>query len=126
MDKEVFKLVVGWADRTDWLLEQNLNKKDIGVSDALRRSKSNKVRELTNGIIEAEFTMLARGRFVDMGAGRPRKVESRDTNRDLLSERKPKKWFNRTFYGRLNALQGIVGASMQETALNAVLDGLIE
>lgn len=65
------------------------------------------------------------------------KVESQDTNGKLINRkrgqggrfvkgkqapkgRKPAKWYSRAFYGRLNALQGAVGAKMVEKAVQAV------
>jgi hypothetical protein len=48
-----------------------------------------------------ELSFLDDGRFVDMGVGRLRKIESVQTNGALLKamERKPKKWYSRTAYG---------------------------
>jgi hypothetical protein len=80
-------------------------------------------------MIEANFSFLKEGRFVDMGAGRGSKIESQKGNREIITgkarkTRKPKKWYSRPFYGRLYALQGVMGANISEQAISAVLDPL--
>lgn len=130
MNLPLLKLLTDWTARTELVLR--LQKKRLGVDDTqeLDKSLSGKVRELGDAMLEAELNFLVRGRFVDMGAGRARKIESRDTNADLIrgksKTRKPKKWYSRAYYGRINDLQGIIGYQLMESAIRAVKDPLEE
>jgi len=128
MNLPLLKLLADWTARTELILR--LQKKRLGVDDTqeLDKSLGGKVRELSDALLESELTFLVRGRMVDMGAGRARKIESRDTNADLIRDkskaRKPKKWYSRAYYGRINDLQGIIGYQLMESAIRAVKDPL--
>jgi hypothetical protein len=89
----------------------------------LYNSLRSKVYQIAGESIGADLSFLLRGRFVDMGAGRL-KIESTNSNRDILASRKPKKWYSRTFFGRLHALNGMVGANISEQAIKAVIEPL--
>src|SRR5690606_33018861 len=104
-----------WTERTEMILRLQMRKHKIKRSGALEGSLSSHVKAIADGMIESQVEFLVRGRFVDMGVGRSLKFESRQTNADLIREksggkpRKPKQWYSRAYYGRINALQGILG-----------------
>lgn len=115
-----------WAKRTDALLLANLKKLNIGVTDELYSSLQHKVYQIGSDIVGIDISFLLRGRFVDMGAGAGYKkgvFESQASNRAKLT-RKPKPWYSKTFYGRLNALMGVTGASVSEQAVQAIIQPL--
>lgn len=127
-------LVSDWAKRNDIRLKSEIKRLNIGVSDELYSSVKSKVVEKALSLIEYNLSFNEYGRFRDMGAGR-KKIESQQGNGDLIQKkyfygnkkqelRKPKKWYSKTFYGRLYALQGVLGASISEQAISAVLDPL--
>ena len=128
MNLPLLKLLTDWTRRTELVLR--LQKKRLGVDDTneLDKSLSGKVRQQADAMLESELAFLVRGRMVDMGAGRARKIESRATNAELLTAktRKPKKWYSRAYYGRINDLQGIIGYQLMESAIRAVKDPLEE
>jgi len=128
MNLPLLKLLTDWTRRTELVLR--LQKKRLGVDDTneLDKSLSGKVRQQADAMLESELAFLVRGRMVDMGAGRARKIESRATNAELLTAktRKPKKWYSRAYYGRINDLQGIIGFQLMESAINAVKGPLDE
>ena len=127
MNSEIFRTLTRWTARTEMLLNLELDKKNIGESHQLRRSLKSRTFAKSNAVFEAQIDFLIRGRFVDMGVGRPRKIESRDTNAELIpGGRKPKKWYSRTFWGRLNDLQGVLGYRMMESAIQAIKEPLKE
>jgi hypothetical protein len=124
-------LTTDWAKRTEAILKDQIKKQGIGVTDALYNSIKSKVFEKADLLIEAQFNFLKEGRFVDMGAGRG-KMESQAGNKALLTGgkanggRKPKKWYSRPFYGRLYALNGIIGAAISEQAVKSVVASLAD
>lgn len=98
----------------------------IGESDDLRNSLSSNMKRLATGYLEGEISFLERGRFVDMGSGRGYSF-GRSTRGDMdLQEgrhkkgRKPKKWYGKVFYGRLNDLQGAVGLKLMDAVTEAL------
>lgn len=127
MNLETLKILTRWFDRTEYILRLEKRKLDIGITEELDKSLSTAVHQRANDLLVGELEFLVRGRFVDMGAGRKRKVlESRDGNGDLLKvkKRKPKKWYSRAFYGRINDLQGVLGYKLMESAIDSVKDPL--
>jgi hypothetical protein len=126
MNLETLQVLTRWFERTEYILR--LEKKKFDVDDTLQLDQSmfNEVRQKANDLLEGELEFLVRGRFVDMGAGRKAKVlESRETNGQLLNKkkrkiRKPKKWYSKAFYGRLNDLQGVLGFKLMEAAIDSV------
>jgi hypothetical protein len=124
---ETLKILTRWFDRTEYILRLEKRKLDIGITEELDKSLNTAVHQRANDLLVGELEFLVRGRFVDMGAGRKRKVlESRDGNGDLLKvkKRKPKKWYSRAFYGRINDLQGVLGYKLMESAIDSVKDPL--
>jgi len=121
--KEVFNLSRRWLARTKEVLARERNK--LGVDDTLELKQSVKTRQENNfPMIKLLLLMKLRGRFVDMGAGRNyRKIQSMENNRSRI-RRRPKKWYSRPFYGRLNDLQGAIGYKMMEQALESTTRNL--
>jgi hypothetical protein len=122
-------LTSDWAKRTEVILKDQIKKQGIGVTDGLYNSIRSKVFEKADMMIEAQFNFLREGRFVDMGAGRG-KIESQEGNKALLTGgkatggRKAKKWYSRPFYGRLYALNGVIGAAISEQVVKSIIGEL--
>lgn len=127
MNLETLKVLTRWFDRTEYILRLEKRKLKVDDTNELDKSLNTEVHQRANDLLVGELEFLVRGRFVDMGAGRKRKVlESRDGNGDLLKvkKRKPKKWYSRAFYGRINDLQGVLGYKLMESAIDSVKDPL--
>lgn len=125
MNLEVSDIFINWMARTELIFNREMDRLNIGESRELRQSLKHQVMERSKAILEGEIYFLVRGRFVDMGAGRgSRVIETREGNSRLLagSRRRPKKWYSRAFYGRLNDLQGVLGYRMMESAVNSIKD----
>lgn len=123
MNPETLQLLTRWTERTNFLLRRQREVLGVNNDGPLSKSQKYQVRQLSNAMLESQTEFLVRGRFVDMGAGRrSTKIETRDGNGRLLGGkgRKPKKWYSRTFWGRLNDLQGALGFRLMEDAINAV------
>lgn len=122
---ETLAYVQDWARRTDQILLNQFDRYGIGVTDELAASVRSKVYELAGEQIRYDLSFLVSGRFRDMNVGRPRAIETRDLAREQLqargyTDRKPAKWYSKPFYGRLNALSGVVSASLVEKAIKVV------
>ncbi|MCJ8334931.1 MAG: hypothetical protein MJH10_11870 [Epibacterium sp.] len=113
-----------WLRRTVAIMEGRIRDMGIGDTDDLRDSLAHEMRRLSTGYLEGEISFLERGRFVDMGSGRGYSF-GKSHRTDLHAQgreakgRKPKKWYGRVFYGRLNDLQGAVGLKL----MDAVTEG---
>lgn len=87
------------------------------------RSRSTSDNESMTG--KHELTFLDDGRFVDMGAGRMRKIESVETNGALLAARKAKKWYSKTAFGiTYGRLVPKLIVNLQENTLEGIKDAL--
>lgn len=125
--QEYIELAEDWAHRTENLLLSEIKRLNIGVTDELYNSLSSKVVQEASGMVNINLTFLLKGRYVDMGAGRgyaKGKIETTRTNRERVTVRKPKKWYSKPFYGRLNALMGVTGAKLSEQAVASVIEPL--
>lgn len=123
MQSEILQILTRWTDRTEMVLERERKRMKIGKSGDLDRSFQTRVLTVSQDLFESQIDFLLRGRFVDMGVGNGRKVESQASNRALLQEksgRRPKKWYSRAYYGRLNDLQGVLGYQLMESAIQSV------
>ncbi len=126
MNLEILDLLTRWTDRTLLILEREIERWRINDSGDLKRSLESEVRKKSAEILESQIEFLVRGRFVDMGAGRGQRangIESRAGNRALASAsagRKPKRWYSRAFWGRLNDLQGALGYSLMESSIQTI------
>lgn len=75
-----------------------------------------------------ELSFKTSGRFVDMGAGRARKIQSIETNGTLIAAkmRKPRKWYSKTAYGiTFGRLVPMLVVNMQENTLEGIKAPLI-
>lgn len=125
MNLETLKLFTRWLERTEFILRLEKRKLDVDDTYELDKSMETKVHQKANDLLAGELSFLVRGRFVDMGAGRKaKKIESMDGNAQVLGVRKPKKWYSRAFWGRLNDLQGAIGYKLMESSINAVKNQL--
>lgn len=130
MNLDLLKTLTRWTERTDFVLRRSRQQLQVKQSGELDRSQQYKVHQISDALLESQMSFLVRGRFVDMGAGRPStKIETREGNRLLLQSRStkarvPKKWYSRAYWGRLNDLQGVIGYRLMETAVRSVKDNL--
>jgi hypothetical protein len=108
---EIHDLMSQWSSRTRDILEGNLVRMNIGISNKL--SQSLREETTTSGdMVKSSLSMLARGRFRDMGAGSGSRANSK--------KRKPKKWYSRAYYGRLSSLYGAIGYKMSQDTMSAL------
>jgi len=127
MENQIYQILTRWTERTEMVLTRERKMLKVGDTGALDNSFKTRVLKLSQTTFESHLDFLIRGRFVDMGVGRERKIESRESNRKLLSpqkSRKPKKWFSRAYYGSLNDLQGVIGYQLIESSIQAVKENL--
>jgi hypothetical protein len=130
---EVSQLFDRWLSRTEDIMRSRISEMGIGSyrgkrgPDELLRSLSTQMRSLGQGYLEGSITFLERGRFVDMGSGRGysfgqsiRGSHDLETGRSKRKGRRPKKWYGKVFYGRLNDLQGAVGYTMMEGVMSTL------
>ncbi len=120
---EVYRLFDRWLAKTKSVLLLELSKQGIGVTDELSKSLDENLIALGGGYLRGEISFLTRGRFVDMGSGKGYKAGGVRVGGDLSRGKKlrrPKKWFSRVMYGRLNDLQGAVGFKIMEQAVEAI------
>ena len=115
--EEIFRR---WADTTLKILLRQIDKKKVKDTEKLRKSLSVKIVEIGEGFLSGEFSFMPRGRFVDMGAGRKRAFNPYESTYQKAKERKPKKWYSRPFWGRLNDLEGVMGIELMEYAVKAI------
>lgn len=120
MNKETELFFRKWSAKTMRILEREMRRLDVKDTDELRRGMSEAV-SIEGSRLVAQLKFKLYGRFVDMGAGRPR-IEGQNQKRDFLISRgrKPKKWFSAPFYGRLSDLRGGIGYKMTETAIEII------
>lgn len=127
MNLETLSILTDWFKRTELVLRREKNRLRIGDSQDLDRSIDQQVHQRSNDLLEGTLEFLVRGRFVDMGAGKgSRKIETREGNARLLrgKQRRPKQWYSRAFWGRLNDLQGVLGYKLMEAAIDSIKNPL--
>lgn len=123
---EVQAVVRQWSARNQQLLPIEVKKKGIGVTESLYGSFRDNVK-VSGTTIKAEQKFDESGRYSDMGAGRSHSLETTRMKRAIILEagdklkkgRTAKKWM-RLMYARLNALQGVVGIKVMESAAETV------
>jgi hypothetical protein len=123
MDLDILNLVQKWTVRTDKVLRLARRKYRVNNTGALEKSADYSVKKESEDLLITEIEFLQRGRFVDMGVGgRSKKIESREGNAQLLrvKKRRPKKWYSKTYWGRINDLQGVLGFKLMESAIQYV------
>ncbi len=127
MNLDLLPILTSWTERTLYILRLEKRKLDVDDTKALDASLDGKAIQASNEKLHSEIEFLLRGRFVDMGAGRKSsKIETRDGNARKLKLRRPKKWYSRAFWGRINDLQGVFGFKLMEAAIRSVKDPLEE
>lgn len=112
-----------WLSKTMSILEYELTKRGIGITDDLRQSLQDEVTQLADGYVRGEVSFLTRGRMVDMGAGRGYSAGGKRIGTKLTrgqKRRKPNQWYSRAMYGRLNDLMGAVGFTIMEEAIDSI------
>lgn len=126
--KQIEQLATDWAKRTDDILLKQLKRHKVGVTEELYQSVRSRVYAAASEKFGIDLSFLLRGRFRDMGAGRGAKVESQKSNGEIIRSkskgRTPAKWYSKPFYGRLNALQGVVSANLVEQSIKSIVDPL--
>lgn len=116
------ELLTNWFARTEVILRRELLRLNIGDTRDLEQSLRHEVRRQGNAILQGEMEFLVRGRFVDMGAGKAAsKIQSRAGNRLLTAGRRPKLWYSRAFWARINDLQGVIGYRLMEQSIESIL-----
>lgn len=127
---DVVELVEEWSDRTNKILKQQMKRLKVGDkgdgAKALFFSLRSNVYAKFGDKVQMDLSFLEHGRFRDMGAGSGKngKIESMATNLGIAtkkkSNRKPAKWYSKPFYGRLNALMGVVSGNIQEAVVETL------
>lgn len=109
MNPEIPKLATEWTAKTVEALKTSIGKLNIGSTGDLKASISG-TAEISGETVTVRLRMKLKGRFVDMGAGRSQPANTKRT------ARKAKKFYSKTFYGRLSGLRGAVSFQyVQET-----------
>lgn len=132
VQNEVQQILEEWTKRTTDLFLQEIHRKKVGYykgksfsDEELRKSVSSNIHALGKGYLVAEFLFPDKGRFVDMGVGRGKKIgKSVEKVTAALATRKPKVWYSRALYGRVNDLQGVIGLKMMENAMAQLKNAL--
>ncbi len=100
--------VEAWADIVidNWL--NNLAKLKIGYYFQLQQTLSHEVLGASAGRLPnaVQFSFELYGKFVDMGVGKGVKLEDVKSG---AHDRKPKKWYSKTFYSESLKLSAILG-----------------
>ena len=122
----VKELLKNWTARTAQLFKSNQTKYNIGKTSSLLNSIQGRTQQTQEDQLTASFQFLETGRFVDMGVGKGTKFAEASLNKrgSYTKGRVPKKWYSRTFYGRLNALQGAIGFSFMEQSISSIKEPL--
>ena len=117
------ELLTNWFARTEVILRRELTRMRVGDTQQLEQSLRHDVRRQGSEILQGELEFLVRGRFVDMGAGKATsKIQSREGNRQLTAGRRPKLWYSRAFWARINDLQGVIGYRLMEQSIQSILE----
>ncbi len=127
LNLQTLEVLTSWTKRTEMILDRNIFLFKLIDSRDLQKSLRSRVIKKSMDMLEAQLEFLVRGRFQDMGAGSTsRKLESREGNAELLGlkTRKPRKWYSRAYYARINDLQGVMGFKLMEEAIDAVKEPL--
>lgn len=123
--QEARSLFDRWVSKTEDILLDQLSEKKIGITEDLRNSLRSEIVNVGDGFMVGRFYFLQRGRFVDMGAGRGSESNSRGEGLKVgRKARRAKPWYSKPFYGRLNALQGAIGAQLSEQVISNIKGAL--
>ena len=129
-EQEAERIFFKWLERTGQVLDGEIDRLDVKDSKELKKSLKFRLFRISADVIGGEISFLIRGRFVDMGAGRKKKVDAFSEREDFGRRRrkqigrKPKKWYSPAFFGRINDLQGALGFQLMEQALTEIKEGI--
>lgn len=130
IEEQVLQEFKTWLEITEQKLIENAKAADLEKTKDLIGSIRAQVDSARGTRLEGSIAQLVRGRFRDMGE---RKIKADrkglTTNRRKLTDmkrrqKKHKSWYSRTFYGRLNALLGILGMTVANEALEITKENL--
>lgn len=111
-----------WGDYVEEKLRQSLDALNVGYTQELISSLSHRVMAASSSQ-KGQYQQLFKeyGRFVDMGAGRGKMLQTEANKRRALKRRKgvrePKKWYSKTFFGSLNKLIGALSHNYAQFAM---------
>lgn len=129
IDVSLYKIVYDWARYANKDLGKMLDKKHIGKTFEL--IKSRKFRVLFNGSTPSSviFDFLYYGKFVDMGVGKGWKLGDLKGNQTIYKEtgikgRKATKWYSKTIFPEANTLAKILAEEFGIQAINMVNENI--
>jgi hypothetical protein len=129
VDVSLYRVVYDWARYANKDMGTMLNKKNIGKSFAL--VKSRKFQVLFNGSTPSSvmFEFLARGKFSEMGVGRGQKLGDVKGNQVLYREagvkgRKSKMWFSNVLFPEANTLARILAEEFAIHSVNMIKESI--
>ena len=105
----IYQLVYDWARYTNRDLGKSMDKKKVGVTFALVKSRKFRVDGSADDVRRAVFSFLDYGKFTDMGVGRGQKLGDVKGNQVIYREtgvkgRKAKKWYSKVIFPEANTL----------------------
>ncbi len=107
--KNMYQMVYDWARYANRDLGKSLDKKKVGVTMELVRSRKFRVEGSGDDVQKAIFSFLEYGKFVDMGVGKGQKLGDVKGNQVIYKEtgikgRKAKKWYSKVIFPEANTL----------------------
>jgi hypothetical protein len=107
------QLVADWAQYANRDLGKSLDKRQIGKSLALIKSRKVRVENGSDGPEKIIFEFLNYGRFVDMGVGKGQKLGDVTGNKTIMQAaglhgRVAKKWYSKVIFGEVNTLSELL------------------
>ncbi len=115
-----------WAEITEQKLRAALEKRGVGVTDALAQSLAFRVLQ-ASGRNKGGYQLMFHeyGRMIDMGAGRGSGLQSKARRDDKAAKlnaniRKPKKWYAKTFYGEIGSLVAALSRNYADYAAQRI------
>ena len=131
--QELLEYVTEWARLTEERLQDRVKSWRATDTEALLNSIRLEVYERSAGLLGVDVSFLTYGRYVDMGVGRGHGRQAARVTREAYRERheaaprrvrRAKKWYGRTFYGRLNALSDVVATQLVDESIDTILTGV--
>ena len=117
---EMLKFAQSWANRTEEILKQEIDRLDVNDTEALRAGLHSIVKQEANKtIIELRFKKY--GRYVDIGIKSKKQTREKLVNELLGSKKKKgkndKRWYSPVWYGRVSKLYGAIGFDLVEKVI---------
>ena len=111
-----------WADITIDKWEQKIQTLKINYSYQLIESFANHIISNASGdIAKIEFAFNYYGKFVDMGVGKGVKLEGRGI---VMTRRKPKKWYSKTFFTEITKLTHILAEKFARKGAVTIIENI--